>query len=85
MAAGGKGRFRERPFCKAHISPVISPLRYGEDAFEVALACMQHRMPLNNIIAAQSGATAPATIAGMLSSTLAETLAALCPPVLHRA
>ncbi len=76
-ALGGAGKFSERPFCKAHISPVISPLRYGEDAYDVAMACMRHRMPLNNIIAAQSGATAPATIAGMLSSTLAETLAAL--------
>lgn len=76
-ALGGAGKFRERPFCKAHISPVISPLRYGEDAFDVALACIKHGMPLNNIIAAQSGATAPATIAGMLASTLAETLAAL--------
>ena len=76
-ATGGKDKFRERPFCKAHISPVISPLRYGEDAFEVALACIQRGVPLNNIIAAQSGATSPATIAGMLSSTLAETLAAL--------
>ncbi len=77
MALGGNDAFRKRPFCKAHISPVISPLRYGEDAFEVALACINRGMPLNNIIAAQSGATAPATIAGMLSSTLAETLAAL--------
>ena len=77
IALGGEGKFKQRPFCKAHISPVISPLRYGDDAFEVAMACMQHSMPLNNIIAAQSGATAPATIAGMLSSTLAETLAAL--------
>lgn len=76
-ALGGEGRFRDRPFCKAHISPVISPLRYGEDAFEVALACIQRGVPLNNIVAAQSGATAPATLAGMLSSTLAETLAAL--------
>jgi len=76
-ALGGSGQFRLRPFCKAHISPVISPLRYGEDAFDVAMACIQHNMPLNNIIAAQSGATAPATIAGMLASTLAETLAAL--------
>jgi trimethylamine--corrinoid protein Co-methyltransferase len=74
---GGEGRFRERPFCKAHISPIISPLRYGDDAFEVALACIDRGVPLNNIIAAQSGATAPATIAGMLASTLAETLAAL--------
>ncbi len=76
-ALGGEGEFRKRPFCKAHISPVISPLRYGEDAFDVALACIERGVPLNNIIAAQSGATAPATIAGMLSSTLAETLAAL--------
>lgn len=76
-ALGGAGKFRERPFCKAHISPVISPLRYGDDAFDVALACIERGVPLNNIIAAQSGATAPATIAGMLASTLAETLAAL--------
>jgi len=77
IAQGGKDKFRERPFCKAHISPVISPLRYGEDAFDVALACIKRGVPLNNIVAAQSGATSPATIAGMLSSTLAETLAAL--------
>ncbi len=77
IAMGGEGRFKQKPFCKAHISPVISPLRYGEDAVEVTLACMSHGMPINNIVAAQSGATSPATIAGMLTSTLAETLAAL--------
>lgn len=77
IAQGGKDKFREKPFCKVHISPVISPLRYGEDAFDVAIACMRRGVPLNNIVAAQSGATSPATLAGMLSSTLAETLAAL--------
>jgi len=77
IALGGTGKFKERPFCKAHISPVISPLRYGEDAFDVALKCIERGMPINNIIAAQSGATSPATVAGMLASTLAETLAAL--------
>jgi len=77
IALGGKDKFKQRPFCKAHISPVISPLRYGEDAFDVALACINRGVPLNNIVAAQSGATSPATLAGMLSSTLAETLAAL--------
>lgn len=76
-ALGGAGRFRERPFCKAHISPVISPLRYGEDAVGVTLACIRHGMPINSIIAAQCGATSPATLAGMLALTLAETLAAL--------
>ena len=77
LVLGGEGRFRKRPFCKVHISPVVSPLRYGEDAVLVALAAMRNRMPLNCIIAAQSGATAPAAPAGMLVSTLAETLAAL--------
>lgn len=76
-ALGGEGRFRERPFCKAHISPVISPLRYGEDALDVTLACIRRGVPINCIIAAQCGATAPATMAGMLAQTLAETLAGL--------
>ena len=74
---GGEGKFRERPFLKAHISPVISPLRFGADAVDVALACIKRGVPINNIVAAQSGATSPATLAGMLTSTLAETLAAL--------
>ena len=74
---GGSGRFRERPFLKAHISPVISPMRYGEDAVAVTLACMEHGIPVSCITAAQSGATAPATLAGFLAQSLAETLASL--------
>ena len=75
--AGGSGKFTEKPFCKAHISPIISPLRYGEDAFEVAMACIRRGMPINAIVAAMSGATSPATIDGMLAASFAETLAAL--------
>ncbi len=77
LVAGGEGKFSQRPFLKAHLSPVISPLRYGEDAVHVALACIRRGVPINNIVAAQCGATSPATIAGMLASTVAETLAAL--------
>ena len=77
LVAGGEGKFSKAPFCKAHISPVISPLRYGEDAVSVMLACIEHNMPINEIIAAQSGATAPAPLAGMLAQTTAETLAGL--------
>ena len=77
IAMGGDGKFKKRPFCKAHISPVISPLRYGEDAVDVTMASIRNGMPINAIIAAQSGATAPATLAGMLAQTTAETLAAL--------
>lgn len=76
-ALGGTGKFAERPFCKAHISPVISPLRYGEDAVDVTVACVKRNVPINAIIAAQSGATAPATPAGFLVQSTAETLAGL--------
>ena len=74
---GGTGEFKKRPFCKVHISPVISPLRYGEDAVDVMLEVIKHNMPISSIIAAQSGATAPATMSGMLIQTVAETLAGL--------
>ena len=77
ISLGGEGKFKQRPFCKVHISPVISPLRYGEDAVSVMLEALKHNMPVNAIIAAQSGATAPATLAGMLAQTTAETLAGL--------
>ncbi|SLN18349.1 Trimethylamine methyltransferase (MTTB) [Roseovarius gaetbuli] len=77
IAAGGQGMFARRPFLKAHISPVISPMRFGEDAVDVVYACIAHNIPLSCITAAQSGATAPATLAGFLAQSLAETLASL--------
>lgn len=77
VVAGGEGAFSNRPFVKAHISPVISPMRYGEDAVDVVYECIRHNIPISNITAAQSGATAPATLAGFLAMSLAETLASL--------
>ncbi|MEM8819766.1 MAG: trimethylamine methyltransferase family protein, partial [Pseudomonadota bacterium] len=77
IAAGGEGAFARRPFVKAHISPVISPMRYGEDAVDVVYACIEHNVPMSCITAAQAGATAPATMAGFLAQSLAETLASL--------
>jgi trimethylamine--corrinoid protein Co-methyltransferase len=77
IAAGGGGAFFKRPFVKAHISPVISPMRFGEDAVDVVYACLEHNIPVSCITAAQSGATAPATLAGFLAQSLAETLASL--------
>jgi len=75
--AGGEGAFAKRPFVKAHISPVISPMRYGEDAVDVTYACIAQNIPISAITAAQSGATAPATLAGFLAQSLAETLGSL--------
>ncbi len=77
IAAGGQGAFSKRPFVKAHISPVISPMRFGEDAVDVTFACIDHNIPISAITAAQSGATAPATLAGFLAQSLAETLGSL--------
>ncbi|MEO1689416.1 MAG: trimethylamine methyltransferase family protein, partial [Pseudomonadota bacterium] len=77
IAGGGDGAFAARPFLKAHVSPVISPLRFGEDAVDVVYACIEAGVPLSCITAAQSGATAPATLAGFLAQSLAETLASL--------
>ncbi|WP_420862433.1 trimethylamine methyltransferase family protein [Algirhabdus cladophorae] len=77
IAAGGEGAFSKRPFIKAHISPVISPMRYGEDAVDVTFACIENNIPISCITAAQSGATAPATLAGFLAQSLAETLGSL--------
>ncbi len=77
IVAGGEGLFSKRPFLKAHISPVISPMRFGEDAVDVVYACVEHNIPISCITAAQSGATAPATLAGFLAQSLAETLASL--------
>jgi trimethylamine--corrinoid protein Co-methyltransferase len=77
IAAGGDGEFGKRPFVKAHISPVISPMRFGEDAVDTVFECLAHNIPVSCITAAQSGATAPATLAGFLAQSLAETLASL--------
>jgi len=77
IAAGGPGEFAKRPFVKAHISPVISPMRYGEDAVDVTFECLEHNIPVSCITAAQAGATASATMAGFLAQSLAETLASL--------
>lgn len=77
IVEGGTGAFSKRPYIKAHISPLISPMRFGEDAVDVVFECIKHNIPISNITAAQSGATAPATLAGFLAQSLAETLAAL--------
>lgn len=77
IAAGTEGGFAKRPFAKAHISPVISPMRFGADAVDVVYECIAHNIPMSCITAAQAGATAPATMAGFLAQSLAETLASL--------
>ena len=77
MAEGREGAFAQHPWLLAHISPIISLLRFGADAVEVCFECVKHNITVSCITAAQSGATAPAAPAGVLTQSLAETLAAL--------
>jgi len=77
LVAGGPGAFAARPFCKLHTSPIVPPLRYGEDACLTLLEGVRRGMPINAITAGQAGATSPASLAGTLVQTHAETLAAL--------
>jgi len=77
MVAGGEGKFLKRPFCHGGGCTVVSPLRYGTDNCEVAVASIEFNAPVWVVIAPQSGATAPAALAGSLVQVLAETLASL--------
>lgn len=77
LIAGGAGQFRARPFCSVGSCAVVSPLRFGHDNCEVAIAAARHGFPVNMLIAGQAGATAPAALAGTLVQTTAETLAGL--------
>ena len=75
--AGGEDAFNARPFLQAHISPVVSPLRYGEDAVSVAAEIVKTNIPIHSVSAPQSGATSPAPLAGSLAQLHAEALGAL--------
>jgi len=74
MILGGEGRFAEQPCCTVYCTGVVPPLRYGELSLDVAVAAARVGMPVDFIIAAQAGATAPASLAGTLVQTTAEGL-----------
>ncbi len=77
LVAGGERKFRERPFCHGGGCAVLSPLRYGADNSEVCVASVAFGGPVWVVVAPQSGATAPAALAGALVQCLAEAIAGL--------
>jgi trimethylamine--corrinoid protein Co-methyltransferase len=77
LVSGGDGKFKNQPFCSIGCCPILSPLRYGEDACEAAFAIIDHGVPCDFAVAPQAGATAPAALAGTLVQVVAETLATL--------
>lgn len=74
MILGGEGRFAERPCATLYCTGIVPPMRYGELSLEVASAATRVGMPVDMIVAAQAGATAPAALAGTLVQTTAEGL-----------
>lgn len=75
MIQGGEDEFRLNPLFVAYIEP-ISPLKNDRTAVEKLLFAAEKKIPAMYTPCPSSGATAPATIAGMLVQSLAETLLA---------
>ena len=75
MILGGEGRFVEKPFCIFGGCPIVSPLKFGADNLGVLIEASKLGLTSDIAVAPQSGATAPAPLAGILAQVVAETLA----------
>ncbi len=75
LIQGGEEEFKLNPLFVAYIEP-ISPLKNDRTAVEKLLFAAEKKLPAMYTPCPSSGATAPATIAGMLVQSLAETLLA---------
>jgi trimethylamine:corrinoid methyltransferase-like protein len=76
LIQGGEDEFRLNPLFVCYIEP-ISPLKNDRTAMEKLLFAAEKGIPAMYTPCPSSGATAPATLAGMLAQSLAETLLAV--------
>lgn len=76
LIQGGEKEFRLNPMFVAYIEP-ISPLKNDNSAVEKLLFAAEKGIPAMYTPCPSAGATAPATLAGMLVQSLAETLLAV--------
>lgn len=74
--AGGMAALQKRPFVVSYPEP-ITPLVYPEAVCEKLLTCAEFGIPLIPGSAPQMGGTAPATVAGAIVLTIAESLMGL--------
>jgi len=75
---GGEGKYMQRPFAEIGGCPIVSPLRFGKDNAEVMVKLAEMGLYIGVCTAPQAGTTAPASLAGSLVQSFAETLACLC-------
>jgi len=78
--AGGEDEFRRRPFA-VHYSEPLTPLTHTREAVEKVLFCAEKGIPLVYVPGPMAGATAPVTLAGAVTLTIAECLSGL---VMHQ-
>src|SRR5690606_35282656 len=77
MIAGSKEAYEERPFVSFTSCWTVSPLRYAPETVEVLLELIRQSVPVVLSSAPQSGATAPAALAGTLVQINAEELSGI--------
>ncbi|MBO9464798.1 trimethylamine methyltransferase family protein [Tropicibacter sp. R15_0] len=77
MVAGGEDKYRARPFVSNTNCFVVPPMKFATESCEAMEHCIRGGMPVLLLSACMAGATAPSTIAGAISQTVAECLAGL--------
>ncbi|WP_299081906.1 trimethylamine methyltransferase family protein [uncultured Ruegeria sp.] len=75
LAQGGEGSFMKKPSVIFGGCPMVSPLRIGKENMEIMIDTAKLGLTVDLAVPPQAGATAPATLAGTLVQTVAETLA----------
>jgi trimethylamine--corrinoid protein Co-methyltransferase len=74
--SGGKIEHRRKPLMAAFVEP-ISPLQFPTTGLEILETCAKEGLPIGFGPMAQSGATAPVTLAGTMAVENAEILAGI--------
>jgi trimethylamine--corrinoid protein Co-methyltransferase len=73
VVVGGEEKLRERPILGMYCEP-ISPLIHGKNQTRNLMSFARAKLPIAYVTAPASGSTAPATIAGAIVQSNAETL-----------
>ena len=55
IAADAEGTFTKKPFLKPLIIPIITAMRYGDEAVDVVSECIAHNFPISRILARRQG------------------------------
>ena len=77
LIAGGEEQWRARPFVSISCCHVVPPMKFTEEALGCIKVAVEGGMPVLLLSAGQSGATAPACLAGAVAQAWAECLGGL--------